>query len=159
MSSTVPSPQGQRFTPRMPVGAYQTYRIVAPVSTHWRPATCAEVECTAYERGWASTVIAGDDMEATLLRASDGLIDGRRRRYTRHPQPDGFVRYVFGPGQPCFKASTHRVRLDRQEIYLRRGGDWRGNPTGEVVRHSRPEHWVEDFGEHQQAIADRIAKG
>jgi hypothetical protein len=40
-----------------------------------------------------------------------------------------------------------------------RGGDWRGNPTGYRRQHVNGEDWRDDFGEHQQNVADRIERG
>jgi hypothetical protein len=31
---------------------YQSYQVLAPHETHWRPATCVEAECAAYTYGW-----------------------------------------------------------------------------------------------------------
>jgi hypothetical protein len=50
------------------------------------------------------------------------------------------------------------VPLERPELYVVRGGDWRGNPRGEVRRHSGPDSWVNDFAEHQDRIA-RVVNG
>ncbi len=56
----------------------------------------------------------------------------------------------FAAGQTCFAAADHQVALERNEIYVARAGDWRGNPEpGNIRRHSRAEHWVEEFAEHQ----------
>jgi hypothetical protein len=66
---------------------------------------------------------------------------------------------VFESGQPCFRASEHRRLLDKQEIYIARDGDYRGNPTGAVRRHTRPEFWLEDFAEHQDKLAHQIDRG
>jgi len=149
---TVPSPEGQRIQPLLPAAAMQTYQVVSPLTTHWRAATCQEVGCEHHERGWATTVLPGSLEEGTIRSSG-------RRWVVEERTEDGFLRFTFPPGQPCFRASTHRVLLDRQELFLRRGGDWRGNPTGEVYRHTRPDDWIDDFGTHQQRIADQIQRG
>lgn len=150
-----------RVAPNLPAGAMKTYQILAPPATHWRPATCAEIDCQPYRLGWASTVLPGSDMEATLLRAADGMVDGHRRRWSsRHRQEDGFVRYVFASGQLCFKAASHKVRQDRPEIFVVRDGDWRGNPRRtDPYRHRRAADWVDDFASHQQGLANRLERG
>jgi hypothetical protein len=148
-----------RLEPKLPVTAVKTYALAQPLASHWRRATCAEVACPHHLNGWATTVQEGSIEEATLGRAADGRIDGARRRYTRHPQGGGFVRYLFPPGQACFRAVTHRVPLEREPVYLVKGGDWRGNPRGEQRIHARGEHWVEDFATHQDALATRLGRG
>jgi hypothetical protein len=140
-----------RIQPVMPVGAYKTYQIIAPVSTHFRPATCEEVDCGAWKNGWATTVLPGSDDE-TVVR-------GAGRRFIEERTPDGFVRFIFPAGQSCFAVSRHRVPLERPPIHIVRHGDWRGNPSGQRRQHTRPEHWVEDFAEHQDQIKTTIERG
>lgn len=150
---TVMSPDGMRIPPAMPAAAYQTYSVHVPLRTHWRPATCAEVDCEAHQRGWATTVIPDSADEAAIKSSG--------RRWTPVERtPEGLHRYVFPAGQECFAAARHRVRLDRPEIYVRRDGDWRGNPLGtEPYVHTRADLWVEDFGERMQTIADAVERG
>ena len=45
-----------RIEPALPAHAMKTYQIYSPISTHYRPATCAEVQCAAYEHGWRTRV-------------------------------------------------------------------------------------------------------
>ncbi len=152
----------QPFRIRPNVGAehMKTYALAAPLATHTRAASCAEVDCPPHQHGWACTVIAGSDDETALLKAAAGAVDGHRRHYVRQAEAGGFVRFVFPSGQACLRVSTHRVPLERDAIYLVKGGDWRGNPRRTPTRrHARAEHWVEDFGEHQQGIADAVERG
>ena len=138
----------------LPVTAYTTYQIAAPLSTHWRPATCAEVGCGAYRHGWRTPVDPTTDKgaaQAYYIRSVSG------RRFVEDRDESGRLVFTFEPGQQCF--TQHQQPLEREPIYLRRGGDWRGNPTGEQLVHRRPEHWVEDFTEHQQRLVDRINQG
>lgn len=79
------------------------------------------------------------------------------RRYTERKDPSGMTLFAFDAGQKCFE--KHHVPVGRPELFVVRGGDWRGNPRGERRRHTRPEFWVEDFALHQQAIADARNKG
>jgi hypothetical protein len=148
-----------RIPPVGPVTAYKSYEIAAPRATHSRPATCAEVNCGAHIHGWATSLVPGSDDERFLRRVCRGEVDAHRRHFTEHPQPDGFVRFVFPPGQTCFAIRSHRLPVGRPEIFVVRDGDWRGNPTGTRRTHTRPEHWVEDFAEHQQRISDLRARG
>jgi hypothetical protein len=143
-----------RIEPGMPVGAYKTYRILSPQATHFRPATCAEADCEAYQHGWRSdidesTVLGGQ--QAHYIRKQSG------RAVTEERLPGGLTRFTFEAGQRCF--TQHQARLDRPEHYLVRGGDWRGNPTGETRTHTSAADWVEDFGEHQQRLLDQHERG
>ncbi|NUR03065.1 MAG: hypothetical protein HOY79_43120 [Streptomyces sp.] len=142
-----------RPQPLMDAGAYKTYEMRSPLSTHFRPATCAEVDCPHYLGGW----------RVHLEALTPDLVDAARksgRRYREEHIAEGQTFLVFEPGQPCFKATQHRARIDRPPLYIVRDGDFRGNPRGTKARlHQNPANWVEDFAEHQQAIADEIEKG
>lgn len=146
-------PNLSRIQPLMGAAAYKTYEVVSPLSTHFRPATCAEVDCPHYVNGWRVRVEA---LTPDLLHAARNS----GRKYVEQPVAEGETWLVFEAGQDCFKASQHRTRMDRQPLYVVRDGDWRGNPRGTKARlHQRPDHWVEDFAEHQQKLADEIEKG
>lgn len=145
-----------RIPPAMPVDAYKTYSIRSPISTHYRPASCAEVNCPAHERGWMTTVDTTTELgrnQADYIRTTAG------RHYTETRTEGDLIAFHFPAGQRCFAADSHRVSLQRPEFYLVRGGDWRGNPQGDTRKHARAADWVEDFGEHQQNLADRLAQG
>lgn len=137
---------------RLPVTAMQTYQIAAPIRTHWHPATCAEVDCYEYMHGWTTVLdpVSQADM-VDLVRRS-----GRRpSRIIREP---GLISFVFEPGTPCFRAETHRRRLDRPELYLVRGGDWRAHTTP-LRRHTRAADWVDEFRTHNDKILTQIGRG
>lgn len=142
-----------RIQPKLGPQFYKTYAMVAPLSTHWRPATCAEVACPHYTGGWQVRV---EGLPLDLLHAAKTS----GRRYQEKRVGEGETWLVFEPGQDCFKASEHRARVSRPELYVVRDGDHRGNPRGTQARvHDKPEHWLEDFAGHQQAIADAIKEG
>ncbi|NUS26043.1 MAG: hypothetical protein HOV92_17725 [Streptomyces sp.] len=146
-------PNVSRIQPLMGAAAYKTYEVRSPLSTHFRPATCAEVDCPHYLNGWRVRVEA---LTPELLREARNS----GRAYTTEAVAQGETWLVFAAGQPCFKSSQHRTRLERPPLYLVHDGDWRGNPRGTKGRlHQRPENWVEDFAEHQQKLADEIEKG
>lgn len=146
-----------RIAPALPVQAYKTYAVLQPEQTHTRPATCAEAGCEHHENGWTSTFLAGSDDLDFVRRVCRGDVDGHRRRYVEVQLPDGFVQLVFEAGQACFRASTHRVSLERPPVCLVRGGDWRGDPTGaRPFVHTTPESWVEDFSTHQAQLAEHL---
>ena len=140
-----------RIQPHMPVQAYKTYQAAMPLATHWRPATCAEVDCSWYLAGWKTIVPAGGEHEA--------LVRGSGRKFTEETQPGGLIEFRFEAGQQCFQAATHRLPVGRPERLFVRDGDWRGNPTGWRREHTRPEDWQEDFAEHQDRLKTAIEEG
>lgn len=148
------SQQPFRIPPAMPVTSYKTYRVTAPLATHFRTATCAEVNCPTQAGGWITAVDETDELgakQAFYIRNHSG------RRYTedRNHAP-GLTAFVFPPGEECFAA--HKVPLDRPALFIVRSGDWRGNPFDDAVRR-RPDDWVDDFANHQQQLADKINQG
>lgn len=106
-----------RITPKIPAEKMTSFEIAAPLSTHWRRASCAEVICPDYHNGWTTPVEALLPGERTRLKAMGFL-------FVEVPGSDGPV-LMFEQGQRCMGASRHRVRADREEIFLQRAGDWR----------------------------------
>lgn len=141
-----------RIEPQGRVQDYKTYQIVSPISTHWEPASCAQVDCPEYLNGWRVR-IEGLPAEMVHTARTAG------RKFTELEVAPNEHWLVFEAGQPCFRAQLHRRLLDKQEIFIARDGDFRGNPTGQVRRHTRPEFWVEDFAEHQDRLARQIQQG
>lgn len=144
-----------RITPRMPPQAYKTFQVLAPTATHFRDVACEHVNCIAQAHGWKTAVDERTELgaaQAHYIRTASG------RKFTEDRTPEGLTVFDFEAGQQCF--AQHKERLEVPAIYLVRGGDWRGNPLGiEARQHTRPEWWVEEFGEHQQKLADEIEKG
>lgn len=140
-----------RLPPKLPVQAYQTYQIWSPVQTHTRRATCAEVECPASLKGWTTVIDVATPLgarQANYIRLASG-------RHFTATEAGTLVTFTFPAGQRCF--AEHRVRLDRPELFLRRGGDWRAQ-TSEPV-HLRAIDWIDDFANHQIGLAERIKRG
>lgn len=140
-----------RVDPSLPMHLMKTYQIASPLSTHTRVGTCAEADCPAHQHGWQTSVDESTDLgqkQAHYIRKESG------RKFTERRTEVGLTAFAFEAGQTCF--ATHRVSLERPELYVVRGGDFRGNPRGEVFRHSGPDAWVDDFGTHQDQLARAI---
>lgn len=139
---------------------YVTYELLQPVGTHRRAATCEEAGCRPHHDGWSTSLIPGSTDEALILATCRGEVDGiRRPQPTPTRTPEGFNRYVVPAGTPCFKARTHTVLLDRPAFGIRRDGNKLGVGSDQLYQHSNLDEWVEDFGDHQQGLADEAAKG
>lgn len=152
MSGLVLGPAGeQRFEPNLPVQAYRSFTVAAPEETHWRPASCAEVDCRHYLQGWWSTVDERTQLgqgQAYYIRHDSG------RRFVESRSVDGqLTLFWFEPGQVCFSAGSHRTAIGRPALWVSRNGDWRAN-LGDMRLHTRPEFWIEEWDE----TADRLAR-
>lgn len=145
----------QRIAPLHPRQAYKTYGLSMPLETHWRPATCEEVDCGAWKHGWVTTT----DLDTELGRQQYELIThDRERRYTMQRVSLTLVKFVYGPGFPCFARSKHRVPLERPARFIVAHGDWRGYLERPRV-HSRAADWVEDFAIHADKIKTAVGRG
>ncbi len=133
---------------RGPARLYETFSIRAPKSTHWQPATCEDVSCGYYTKGFKVSLDESKPVgsgNAAMLRAD------KTRTKREYRDEFGMTIFEYPPGTKCM--ATHTKRLDRQEIFTVRGGDHRGNPKGTPTRtHTRPEFWVEEFAETQDKI-------
>lgn len=107
------------------------YVMSRPLSTHWRRASCAEVECEQWQRGWVVVLDPAAPAYAELRRAIDA--SGRRYRITTTDAvneergmvlPPGLEAAVFDGGQTCFR--EHLLPLDREPLYIHRdrGRTW-----------------------------------
>jgi len=140
-----------RIKPNMPVGAYTTYSLTMPKDTHWRKATCEEVECQPWRNGW-KTIVPTASPQADYIRAKQ-----HGRHFTEAPADGGMAEFTFPPGQPCFRSGEHRLQLQRPPIASLRGGDWRAATT--PVKVVNLQEWVNRFGENQVALKDRVERG
>ena len=138
--------------PRLPASAMKTYGLIQPRHTHFRRATCEEYGCEKYLKGWVTRLPWGSDLVEVLRKSG--------RTFTETTEVGAAEReFMFAPGQPCFKSSTHKVRNDRPPLYVIRDGDWRGNPRGTAARSLGPDDWVDDFANHQITLSERLARG
>ena len=149
MAQTVQSRDGRRLAPVGRPSAYQTFSVHRPLATHWRAATCAEVGCPDYERGWR---VRAEVLDAAALHD----VEHCGRGYQRVEVAQGETWLIFKAGQACFRASEHRLPLERPEIYVLRGGDWR--QLGDPKKLSSTS-WLDTFGENQQNLHDTIERG
>jgi hypothetical protein len=140
------------IVPALPSQHFKTYEIIAPLSTHFRPATCEEVECEAWRNGWRTIAPMSSEAAQYIKSGASG------RRFEETTSIDStMAEFLFAPGQKCFAADRHRVPLEREPLYVARGGDARGNPMRERRVHTRASDWQEDFAGHLDRV--RQSKG
>jgi hypothetical protein len=141
--------------PKLGPAYYKTYQVVAPLSTHFRRATCEEVGCEKLALGFKVVV----DEKTDLGKRQAAYIRGdRTRQAVESKTPVGLTEFVFVAGNNCF--AEHQTRLERQELFIVRDGDRRGNPRGTTPRqHKNAAEWQEDFAEHQSKLHDAQERG
>lgn len=144
-----------RIEPKMAPTAYRSFEVHSPARTHFRPATCAEVDCPHYLGGWESVI----DVATEQGKAWAAAIKRSGRRFIADRSgPGTTITFRFPPGQACFKA-PHQVPVGRPEIFVVRDGDWRGNPTGRTDRGVRPEEFVERMAENLDVLHSARQRG
>jgi hypothetical protein len=142
-----------RIEPIMPAAGYKTYAVTLPKTTHWRSASCAEVECINQTNGFQITA----DLSTELGRKQSNYLRLKSGRSFTTQQIGDLLTFTFQPGQQCFE--PHRVSLEREPNFFVKGGDYRGNPLGLPTRKLSAQSWVDDFGEHQERIAGQRERG
>lgn len=138
----------------MPVGSYQTYQILAPRSTHFRPATCEEVQCEHFLKGWRVAVPVGGRDEGIVQH-----FVREKHSVVRTRVEGGMTVFEFQPGNVCFKSDTHKVRLERDPHYFKRRGDHRVRFDPTRATRLSGQAWVEDFAENQDKLKTAIERG
>lgn len=148
--------RSNRIRPALGAESMKTYQLSAPIQTHHRPATCAEVDCPNHSYGWKTVVDTGTDLGQ---RQAAFIKEDTTRRHTSYREGDaGVVVFIFEAGQTCF--DQHTIPLEREPTYLVKDGDWRGNPRGtRPLVHDSADNWVDDFATHQQRIRERQQRG
>lgn len=146
------------YPPRaLPPELFKTFGIRRPAKTHWRPATCVEVECDAHANGFRVTC----DLRTVLgLDQARYIRDKAGRAFTHQFAEDGkVVAFTFPAGQKCF--IDHRVPLERPALFVVRNGDHRGSGRRRPERRvfDRPDQWVDTFAEHQDRLATAAQRG
>lgn len=142
-----------RPAPKGPQAAYQTFRARQPLQTHFRRATCAEVDCARFVNGFRIPTVPGTplgDRQAYLIRESGA-------RHVTVRQPGGVVDYVFPPGTMCFE--RHFRSLFREPLTAITRGDHRTPRAARAPRVMAAAEWLDRFRAHQDKIATEVQRG
>jgi hypothetical protein len=150
-----------QYAPRAaPPEAYKTFGIANPGATHWRPATCREVDCANLVNGFKVTC----DLRTPLgLKQARYVRDTAAERHQPYAhawlEGDKIIVFIFEAGQECFYA--HRLPLGRPALFLVRNGDHRGSGRRSADRriYDRSDQWQDDFATHQDRLAEAARRG
>lgn len=115
---------------------FRNYAIRAPRKTHYRPATCEEVGCLAYQNGWT---LHKEMLTAELLYAATNS----RRKYKEVQVSEGKTLLVYEAGQPCF--ASHEVPLERPAFFYAGPGTPDTFSTRRATKFDRPEDWTDSM--------------
>lgn len=126
------------------------YRILNPTESHFRPASCAEVNCEHYLNGWGVRINALPPEDVHAARTSG-------RRYKEVRVAEGETWLVFEPGQPCFKEKTHRANIGRTPLYVVDTPSDNGRARRRI--HTSNDSWADDLHSHMDDVLGEINKG
>lgn len=146
-----------RPAPRMDVQAYRTYGLAQPLGTHYKRVRCSDEVCNNHLRGWQTVLDTSNPQQAeaaTWVRMHSG------RHFVVFETPlSPIVTFTFPPGQQCFE--IHYAPLERPAVGYRHRGDWRAPREWRRDRtvHTNLDFWVEDFGLHQDKVAEIVKRG
>jgi hypothetical protein len=138
---------------KAPAHTMRTFQIDQPLKTHFRRATCAEVDCKDSAGGWVMGFDLTDPQKAAAAR---WIRDHSGRTFTAVLTP-GKVVLTFPAGQTCF--AKHRVPLEREPFYVVRNGDFRGCPTRERVIHANADTFVDQWDNDLSKLNEIRTKG
>lgn len=139
-----------RPTPSLGPQWFKTFEVNRPRNTHFRKAKCTEVECPNNQRGWRTVC----DVSTALGKSQANYIRLKSGRSFTVEQSGDLTTFTFPAGQMCF--SDHRVPLDREPFFRKLSGDWRQYGEAKAMR---AVDWLDDFGNHQQNLAEQRERG
>lgn len=145
-----------RLPPAMGPAAYKTYGWSRPLASHWRKGTCEEAGCNAFLHGWKTVIDESSELGAGQAHY---IRHDATRKHVEVRTPEGLTEFTYPSGQTCFRASEHRVPLEREANFFVRGGDYRGNPGLIPTVKLTANQWQDDFAEHQDMLAETIKRG
>ena len=150
-----PRADGQRFQVTRS-RAVQGHRGVAhvPDPAFWRKATCQEVNCAHWEKGWQTVLDLSPQQDVGRLgftRAQYNYIREKSgRSFTEH-WVGAEVTFYFPAGQTCFR--DHHLPLARDPVFLHSVG------PGREVRQLDYDEFFDTFNETSHLLEQRQKGG
>lgn len=131
--------------------AYTSFGMRAPLRTHFIELPCKIAQCHGYVHGWTSVL---DPMREDHLIGIKHIVSGRSgRRWSRgETTPEGYLTFVFPPGQSCWKNSHHTRDDSKRELYVVRRGDYRMPYARREPAAMSFDNWIEAFDKNQTAL-------
>jgi hypothetical protein len=129
---------------------------------HWTIVDCktaaAAGECAHYANGFVIEI----PLDTVDPERTAGDLRNAGYAFTRMAsEKPGHVLFVVAAEQPCLQSrrQPHRIRRDEPAMLTVVGGDHRGNPSREVLKHTSGESWMDHLHEHTdrlQTAADNL---
>lgn len=120
----------------------QHFRISLPLATHWGPATCEDVDCEHYLKGWI-TIVPSVGPQADYIRKSS------KRKFKEEKTPEGMSKFIFSSGQKCFR--EHKFPNGRPHIW--------SHHKGQHNRIMQPRDFKDLMSEEAYKVNQELQKG
>jgi hypothetical protein len=94
-----------------------------PDPAFWRKATCKEVNCSHWEKGWQTVLDLSPQQpggDLGLMRARYNYIRDSSGRSFKEEWVGSTVTFLFPAGQTCFR--SHQMPVERDPVFLHRPG-------------------------------------
>lgn len=146
-----------RVQPKYASHLYKTFSARSPLSTHYRKATCAEVDCVGYREGFTLSVAAliAEGIEYAARHSGKKFKEVEGADYG--VAPGKYL--VFEAGQVCFDADSHRVSLERPEFFVVGQGDYRTFNARTARQHASAENWIDDMANSLDKVRTTHERG
>ena len=111
---------------RQNISTANNFSASRPLTTHWREASCKEVDCPHYLLGWETKV----DVSTPLGKQQYEYILHMSGRKGNGKKDGDIITFKFSPEQKCFR--EHKLPIEREPILsIQNGYDRRITKTGE----------------------------
>lgn len=131
--------------------AFTSFAMHAPVSTHFIELPCKVAQCKRYMHGWTTVLDPKRQEHLLFIQHIVGGHSGRRWSYGENT-PEGYLTFVFPPGQSCFRNSHHQRDESKDELYVVRKGDYRTPYSRRDPKAVSFDNWIEAFDNNQTAL-------
>ena len=113
------------------------YQVTWPKNTHFRRATCQEVDCDQFLKGWVTIKIQIDSTEDCYIR------NDKTRKSVGVRMEDNTMSYFFEAGQPCFR--SHRATSKKPPLLT---VNQPGRESARLIRANMDfDEWTDRFNE------------
>ena len=120
------------------------YQITWPKDTHFRKATCEEVECPHFIKGWITRVVIGSPQDQYIKQ-------DKTRNQVGVKTSEGQIDYYYEPGQQCFR--THTTKVERAPFFTL---NQPGRESGRLIRSNMDfDRWTDGFNEESYRATRR----
>ena len=120
------------------------YQITWPKDSHFRKATCEEVDCPHFMGGWITRVVIGSPQDKYIKQ-------DKSRKQVGVKTTEAEIDYYYEPGQECFR--PHTLKIERPPFFT---VNQPGLESGRLIRRNMSfDRWTNHFNEESYKASRR----